>query len=117
MGNAARKERKRGLHKPFQHPVKVKNSLHPSERGKPGKPMSEADFNYIVNRVAGDMGDPSLIAGNAAPEQGVERLPLDPKPYRIGRRRFVDRFDPENGTPAEFSPRKQYDQEAWRYGL
>lgn len=75
-------------------------------------------FEYIEEAKRIEQGHPSLIAGNAAPEQGVERLPLDPKPYRIGRKRYA--IGEEVGAAEYdmiFSPRKQYDQEADSYGL
>lgn len=118
MSNAARKARKRSrqdsikiavlgwgtpIDPPFQHLVKVKTHMHPTQA---------RDFAKARDRITWGQGVENQVAHTE------RNKPLDPKPYRIGRKRYTEEeVDLEQMTDAIFSPRKQYQQEFLMYDV
>jgi len=126
MGNAARKARKAAGIK-FQHPVKEGTPLpmrsSQSRRSKINH-MEVLLQNYTPEALGLDWeSHMNRMRHDSQKKQHDEAeldLELDPKPFRIGRRRFVDYRDAEAdddslGAKIEFSPRKKYEQDMIRY--
>lgn len=133
MGNAARKARKAAGIK-FQHPVKEATPL-PMRQGQ----SRRSKMNHMEAAIMG-AGDPKALgldwatmmgytkegdiqtgmsAGKSKTGAAMVDLELDPKPFRIGRRRFVDyldaKADESPGDEIIFSPRTKYEQNMIKY--
>lgn len=131
MGNAARKDRKRIVRRQlelgsldmardhqFQHPVKVKTHMHPTQA---------RDFAKARDRI-GQQQMAQYLTDIQSPIKPVNPLletdweahkernkPLDPKPYRIGRKRYSFEDTSELEGEVIFSPRKNYQQDELLY--
>lgn len=136
MGNAARKERKRAGIK-FEHPTKIKT--RDRRKVKQGPNMTPEQMSQLVARAA--EWPPEYLVSKAQPtnqgkslgksksltveppkddnrtDQGKQfGIETDPKPFRIGRRRFVDYRDAQADQIDKldlihFSPRAKYEQD------
>lgn len=144
MGNAARKARKAAGTK-FVHPTKEPTPL-PMRRGAPRRKVAR-HMETLLNEADGVLPDwarqpkaeyvtspvkknkltklPKVEAAEPHTAEEIEALNLDPKPWRVGRRRFataleadefVDEIDPGGFDDlAVMSPRSKYEQDLKKY--
>lgn len=104
MSTTARKLRKRGGVK-FVHPVKVGTPLEQ----RSSQPVMRTNGDFSPSRRKAARLDKQIAVRDKVEVNPREALPLDPKPYRVGRKRFATLN--ETAGEGEFSPRKDFNQD------
>lgn len=135
MSTTARKARKRNNSKlraigltpaQFQHPVKTPT---PIQERMANRPHAHSDghgsqTNGLTSRARRRLSDAAkaLLEERAASDDTAAEPQLDPKPWRVGRKRYATGQEALQDHPGDrdnvvFSPRKDYSPAPGDYGI
>jgi len=111
MSTTARKLRKRSGVK-FVHPAKVGTPLE----DRSSQPVMRPNGDFAPSRRKAAKLAKQIAVRDAVEFNPSEALPLDPKPYRVGRKRFATSGEGynealQNEGELVFSPRKDFNKD------
>lgn len=112
MSTTARKLRKRSGLK-FVHPTKVGTPLEQ----RSSQPVFRPNGDFAPSRRKAAKLAKQIAVRDSVEVNPSEALPLDPKPYRVGRKRYATLREALSDMTGEavFSPRKDFNQDRALY--